>query len=97
MGTKRLYRSRDNKVLCGVCGGIGEYLGIDPVIIRIILVVLCLMGFSGVLVYIIAIFVIPERPVIKVTPQGAAPGEVQFKNVVEAEAVVTDETPTDAE
>ena len=37
---KKLYKSEDNKVLCGVCGGLGEFLGIDPTIIRLIWVVL---------------------------------------------------------
>ena len=59
---KRLYRSDKNKVLCGVCGGIGEYFDIDPVIVRLILVGLCCVGFSGVIAYIIAAFVIPCRP-----------------------------------
>lgn len=96
--TKRLYRSRDNRVLCGICGGIGDYLGIDPVIVRIILVVLCLIGFSGVLAYIIAIFLIPEQPVMNVNvppQQGETAYKTVTKNVVESEAVVTEEVPSD--
>lgn len=95
MGTKRLYKSRDNRVLFGICGGIGEYFGIDPVIVRIALVVLCLVGFSGVIAYILAYFLIPEPPVIKITPEGGTPRDAQYKNVVESEAVVTEETPSD--
>lgn len=60
---KRLYKSRDNRVLCGVCGGIGEYFNIDPVIVRIVLVILCCVGFSGVIAYILAAIIMPERPV----------------------------------
>ncbi len=93
--TKRLYRSRDNRVLCGICGGIGDYLGIDPVIIRIILVILCLVGFSGVLAYIIAVFLIPEQPVMNMNvppQQGESTYRTVTKNVVESEAVVTEET-----
>lgn len=60
---KRLYKSRDNRVLCGVCGGIGEYFNIDPVIVRIALVILCCVGFSGVIAYILAAIIMPERPV----------------------------------
>ena len=41
---KKLYKSEDNKVLCGVCGGLGEFLGIDPTIIRLIWVVLAFAG-----------------------------------------------------
>ncbi|MDE6904034.1 MAG: PspC domain-containing protein [Lachnospiraceae bacterium] len=58
---KRLYKSRTNRVLCGVCGGIGEYFNIDPVIIRLLLVVLCCAGGSGVIGYIIAAIIIPEQ------------------------------------
>lgn len=59
---KRLYRSKKNRVLAGVCGGIGEYFNIDPVIIRIIAVILLLVGGSGILAYIIGIIIIPENP-----------------------------------
>lgn len=58
---KRLYKSRENRVLCGVCGGIGEYFNIDPVIVRLLLVVLCCAGGSGVIGYIIAAIIIPEQ------------------------------------
>lgn len=56
----KLYRSRGNKVLAGVCGGIGEYFRIDPVILRILWVIVAPAG--GIFVYIIAAFLIPERP-----------------------------------
>lgn len=59
---KRLYKSRNNCVLRGVCGGIGEYFNIDPVVIRLALVLFCIMGGSGILAYIIAVFVIPDAP-----------------------------------
>ena len=59
---RRLYKSDSNKVLCGVCGGIGEYFGVDPVIVRLILVILCCVGFSGVIAYIIAALIIPRKP-----------------------------------
>jgi|AntRauTorckE6833_2_1112554.scaffolds.fasta_scaffold00455_5 phage shock protein PspC (stress-responsive transcriptional regulator) len=59
---KKLYRSRENKVIGGVCGGIGEYFGIDPVIARIILLLLFFVGGIGFITYIIALIIIPERP-----------------------------------
>lgn len=59
---KKLYRSKINKKICGVCGGIAEYLNMDPTIIRLILVLLTLAGGSGVIAYIIAAFIIPENP-----------------------------------
>ncbi|HOO74490.1 MAG TPA: PspC domain-containing protein [Tepiditoga sp.] len=59
--TKRLYRSKTNEVFAGVCGGLGEYLNIDPVIIRLIWIATIFAGGTGILLYIIAIFVIPEE------------------------------------
>ena len=61
MEEKKLVRSQVNKMICGVCGGIGEYFHIDPTIIRLIWVVLTIGGFgSGLLAYIIAAIIIPE-------------------------------------
>ncbi len=58
---KKLYKSRTNRMLCGVCGGIGEYFNIDPTLIRLIFVV-CLCGLgTGLWVYIIAALIVPER------------------------------------
>ena len=57
----RLYRSTTNKVIGGVSGGLGDYLNIDPVIVRIVFVLLAVFGGSGVLVYIILWIVIPEQ------------------------------------
>lgn len=60
--TKRLYRSRTDRQLAGVCGGLGEYFGVDPTIVRLIFVVLSLAGGPGLLLYIILALVIPEAP-----------------------------------
>jgi phage shock protein C len=57
---KKLYRSQENKVLAGICGGIGEYFNIDPVLIRILWVVFTLMGGAGIIGYIIALFIVPK-------------------------------------
>lgn len=59
---KKLYRSEVDKKIAGVCGGISEYFKIDSTIVRLLLVVFCLMGGAGVLLYIIAWIVMPERP-----------------------------------
>lgn len=56
---KRLYRSRKNRVLAGVCGGLGEYFNIDPVIIRLIWAVLVLVWGVGILAYLLAWLIIP--------------------------------------
>lgn len=63
---KRLYRSGTNRIFAGICGGIGEYANIDPVLIRLVwtLVVIFTGLVPGVLAYIIAIFIVPERPVM---------------------------------
>lgn len=58
---KKLYRSQKDKVVAGICGGLGEYFAIDPIIFRILFVVLALLNGAGVLLYIILIFVIPPE------------------------------------
>ena len=59
---KRLCKSRTNRVICGVCGGIGEYFNIDPTVVRLLWAILTAGGFgSGLLVYIIAAIVVPEE------------------------------------
>ena len=58
MTGKRLYRSRSSRILAGVCGGIAEYFGIDPIIVRILAIVL--PGFSWI-VYLICAIIIPEE------------------------------------
>ena len=58
---KRLYRSNESKVIAGVCGGIAEYFDIDPTLIRLGWVLFSLLGGSGLLAYIIAAIIIPER------------------------------------
>lgn len=60
---KKLYRSKTNKMIAGVCGGIGEYFNIDPTLVRLAWVLLSipLAFFGGVLAYIIAAIIIPIR------------------------------------
>lgn len=60
---KRLYRSRANRVFAGICGGLGEYLNVDPVMLRLLWLLLVIFSgvVPGLLVYILAIFVIPSR------------------------------------
>jgi len=57
-----LHRSTDDRVLAGVCGGIGKHLKIDPTIVRILWVLFSLFYFTGLIVYIILVLVIPEGP-----------------------------------
>lgn len=60
---KRLYKSNTNKILGGVLGGIGEFFGIDPTIVRIGYVLLSIFsaGFPGLLLYIIMLFIVPKE------------------------------------
>ncbi|MBQ4473784.1 MAG: PspC domain-containing protein [Lachnospiraceae bacterium] len=57
---KRLTRSKKNKVVAGVCGGLAEYLNVDPTIIRLAAALFCVMGGSGILLYVIAAIIMPE-------------------------------------
>jgi len=60
---KRLYRSKKDKVIAGVCGGIAEYLEVDPVVVRLIWAIVTLLSMGlGILAYIIAWIIIPEEP-----------------------------------
>jgi len=59
---RRVYRSKKNRVLAGICGGIAEYFDVDPVFVRLLLVLLVLMGFAGIILYLVAWLIIPENP-----------------------------------
>ena len=59
---KKLYKSQGDRKLCGVCGGLGEFFGIDASLIRLAWIVFSLLGGSGLLAYIIAAIVIPDEP-----------------------------------
>ena len=64
MTSKKLYRSETNKVVAGVLGGIGEYLGIDPVVVRVMFLALTVFtGFiPGLVFYLLALLVVPAKP-----------------------------------
>lgn len=58
---KKLVRSKTNRTICGVCGGIGEYLNIDPTLVRLIWLVCSIASLgTGLIVYIVAALIIPE-------------------------------------
>ena len=59
---KRLYKSEDTRILCGVCGGVGEYLGVDPTLVRLVWVLITLAAGAGLLLYIIAAIIMPREP-----------------------------------
>ena len=58
---KKLYRSTTNKTIAGVCGGLAEYLNIDPTIIRVIWALVALSG-AGLIAYLVCALIIPEKP-----------------------------------
>lgn len=59
---KRLHRSLTDRKLAGVCGGIAEYLGWDPTLVRVLWIVLTFLGGSGILAYLILWLVMPDGP-----------------------------------
>lgn len=60
---KRLYRSEQNQMLCGVCGGIAEYFNIDPTLVRLAWAIFTCVGGAGILAYIIAAIIIPKQEI----------------------------------
>lgn len=63
MTTKRLYRSRSNRMIAGVCGGIADYFEVDPTLIRLGWVVLVLAAGTGILAYLLALIIVPNEPI----------------------------------
>lgn len=59
---KRLYKSNENRMIDGVCGGIAEYFNMDPTLIRLGWGLFCALGGSGIIAYIIAAIIIPRNP-----------------------------------
>ena len=59
---KRLYRSRSQRMIAGVSGGLGEYLNIDATVIRLIFVIAALWGGAGIIVYLVMWLMVPEEP-----------------------------------
>ncbi|HHW15210.1 MAG TPA: PspC domain-containing protein [Firmicutes bacterium] len=74
---KRLYRSRKDRMIAGVCGGLAEYLDVDPTLIRLLWILISLPGAVGVPMYILAWILVPQAPVnwAEWRPAGEAPPE----------------------
>lgn len=61
--TKRLYRSATDRKICGVCGGLADYFGLDSTLVRLAFIALAVLGFStGIILYILAAVVMPDQP-----------------------------------
>jgi len=59
--THKLYRSKSNRKLAGVCGGLGEYLGADPTIMRVLFIVLAVFGGAGLIIYLAMWLIVPQQ------------------------------------
>jgi len=63
-GSRKLYRSRNNRMIFGVCAGLGEFFGIDTTVVRLVFAAGALLGFgSFILIYLVMFFVVPEESV----------------------------------
>ena len=60
---RRLYRNQTNKVIAGVCSGLGEYLNVDTTVVRLVWILLTFLGGAGIIAYIVAYFIIPKKPI----------------------------------
>ncbi|MBN1148332.1 MAG: PspC domain-containing protein [Anaerolineales bacterium] len=60
--TKKLYRSRTDRMIGGVCGGLGEYFNIDPTLVRVLFIFTALFGGPGLIAYLIMLIIVPEEP-----------------------------------
>ncbi|MDD6201696.1 MAG: PspC domain-containing protein [Lachnospiraceae bacterium] len=61
MEPKRLTKSSTNRMICGVCAGIGNYLNIDATVVRLLWIIFSVVGGAGILAYIIAAIIMPEE------------------------------------
>jgi phage shock protein C len=81
METKKLYRSRTDKMVAGVCGGLGIYLGVDPTLVRLAFVLLLLFGIgSGLLVYLAMMLIVPLEPEGATVPVQATGADATSKS-----------------
>lgn len=62
MDNRKLYRSRNDVMVAGVCSGLAKYFSMDPTVVRLIFVLLLLLGGNGVLIYIILWIIMPQEP-----------------------------------
>ena len=64
---RKLYRSQSDRLISGVCGGMGDFFGIDPTLMRIIFVLLAIFGGSGIIIYLVMLLIVPEEPLGQVS------------------------------
>lgn len=95
--TEKLHRSKKNKIIAGVCGGIAEYFNVDVTLIRLAWVLAVFFGGSGIVLYILAVVIIPEEKVIveKNTVDAPTEGEIiegENSEAIQPESVNEKET-----
>ena len=90
---KKLYKSQRNKMLAGVCGGMGESFNIDPTLVRLAFVALCIFAGGGLLAYIVALIIVPEEPAGYVPPK---PNEAAAQTQTPPEATDEKKEPSDS-
>jgi phage shock protein PspC (stress-responsive transcriptional regulator) len=66
--SEKLYRSRTNRQVAGVCGGLAERFNVDATLVRVLFVLLAIFGFAGIILYVAMWIIVPEEP-----PAGGAP------------------------
>ncbi|MGH2362960.1 MAG: PspC domain-containing protein [bacterium] len=71
--TKRLYRSRTNRWIAGVCGGLAEYLNVDTTAVRIAFVLLALWQGFGALLYLLVLIMVPDEPLTEMVTEPGLP------------------------
>jgi phage shock protein PspC (stress-responsive transcriptional regulator) len=88
MKEKRLYKSNNRKI-CGVCGGIAEYLGIDPMIVRLIWGILAFAWGTSIAIYILLVFIMNDRPdyIPSEEMNVDAPKKIEERPVINAEPI----------
>lgn len=64
---RKLYRSRSDRIISGVCGGLGQFFGIDSTLLRIIFVLLAIFGGSGIIIYLVMWLIVPEEPLSSIS------------------------------
>jgi phage shock protein C len=60
--TRKLYRSRTNRKLAGICGGLGQYFNVDATLLRVLFVLLAVLGGSGLILYLALWIIVPREP-----------------------------------
>lgn len=82
MSEKKLVRARHDRMFFGVAAGLAEYLNIDPVLVRLLFVLLALTGGHGILIYLILAIIMPEGPGIGAKANGFDEEEIIIKDAV---------------